>query len=70
MLFWSLIVHFELLLHGGVDEGARGPGELGHKLVVDGFEALAQCVDKVSVKKPLLALLSPVLGVVLDVNVR
>ena len=68
--FWSLIVHLELLLHGRVDEGACGPGELCHQLVIDGFEALAQGVDKVSVQKSLLALLCPVLGVVLDVNVR
>ena len=66
----SLIVHLELLLDGRVDEGAGGPGQLRHQLVVDGLEALAQRVDEVSIQKSLLALLAPVLGVVLDVDVR
>ena len=70
MLLVTLIVHLELFLDGGVYKGAGGPGQLRHQLVVDGFETFAQSVDEVAVEETFLALLRPVLGVVLNVNVR
>ena len=70
MLLVTLIVHLELFLDGGVYKCAGGPGQLCHQLVVDGFETFAQSVDEVPVEETFLALLRPVLGVVLNVNVR
>ena len=70
MLLVTLIVHLELLLDGGVYKGAGGPGQLRHQLVVDGFETFTQGVDEIAVEETFLALLRPVLGVVLNVNVR
>ena len=70
MLLVTLIVHLELLLDGGVYKCAGGPGQLRHQLVVDGFETFAQSVDEVAVEETFLAILRPVLGVVLNVNVR
>ena len=52
---WS-VVDLELLLHGGVHEGA-GVGERGQQLVVDGLQAEVRGVEA------LVAVVGPVLDV-------